>query len=145
MNNHATINYMSRDGDHIDSLDTLDSFLEDIALTMEDYAEPLNGKGKAALLLAAGLVRDLIPDMDAMPPEPDPVAEAQALLREERRAAQALLVEESARIQKESTIKEAFCIPGGLLSNALLAAMGDDVSEEAYSPPCFTLVREHVS
>ena len=118
----ATVDYVAKDGIRID-LAGLEGALEDIAMVLEDKADSARGKTKEALRDAAEAVRELIPDRDAMQPEPDPIAEAQAFLMQERLLAQELLNTEAARMRKESTIKAAFCIPDGLLSRVIQALL----------------------
>jgi hypothetical protein len=79
------------------------------------------GKGKTALI-SANAIRGLIPDLEAMPPKPDPVGDAKALLWEVTQRAQELLRTEAIRIQKMTAVKEAFAIPGGLFFRVVEAA-----------------------
>jgi hypothetical protein len=127
----ARVDYVAQDGEHIDSLSRLGTDLDDLAWDLEEEAQDLRGKGREALLDSAKAIRGLVPDEEAMPPEPDPVEEAQRLLWEETQRAQELLRAESARQAKENTIKEAFAIPNGLLS-AVFDVLRPEIGTDEY-------------
>jgi hypothetical protein len=67
----ATANYVARNGNHIETLARLDEKLDDLAWSLEADAKRRSAKGNA-LLEAARAVRDLMPDLEAMPPAPQP-------------------------------------------------------------------------
>jgi hypothetical protein len=122
---------MTQTGVRLD-LAGLNKTLELLAWLLEAEAEDTKGKKrkKEVLLNAAKEVRELMPDLEAMPPAPDPVKEAQLLLWNEAQRAQSLLSTEAARIRKETTIKAAFCIPSGLLAGIIEILCPDLEGEE---------------
>ena len=67
----AVVNYVARDGQHM-TFDSLDDALDALACELEDKADLSKGKSAATLREAAVEVRGLIPDPDALEPEPDP-------------------------------------------------------------------------
>jgi hypothetical protein len=128
---HAVINYVSMSGDNITE-DWLAATLEDWAIVLEGEAESAEGDHKEALLKLVEEIRRYAPDFDAAPPKPDPVLNAQWLLAKERASAQKLLNEEAERARKESAIKEAFCIPEGLICRVLQAIIPADMRRDGF-------------
>lgn len=128
----ATVNYTSTNGYHITSLKALGDALDDLAWTLSCEAHERRGKAREAFQAAAKAVRDLMPDEDAMPPQPDPIAEARHLLRDECQRSQELLRTEAARVRKETAMKEAFAIPDGLLF-AIVDAIAPGNGEGGYT------------
>jgi hypothetical protein len=102
----------------------LEDVLDNLALYLENEADSSKGKKtKETLKEAAEAVRNILPDPEAMKPEPDPIAVAQAFLLEERIRAQKVLVTEAARMKKEAVIKEAFFMPCGVLNGIMDIAL----------------------
>ncbi|MCL1986092.1 MAG: hypothetical protein FWG59_06575 [Betaproteobacteria bacterium] len=123
----ATINYVTKDGIHINGLAELEGALEDVAWLLEERLDVTKGKTRETLREATEAVRELLPDLEAMQPEPNPIAEAQAFLREECQRAQELLKAETDRMRKEAFIKEAYFMPAEVLNGILdIAIPGED-------------------
>jgi hypothetical protein len=115
MPEHAVVNYVSQTGEHV-TLGGLKSTLGSIEAELEAGAKEVKSKlYKTVLEILAQGIHDIIPDLEALPPEPDPLRDAIDLLNAEVERAQVLLAEEAERTRREQTIKEAFCIPGALL------------------------------
>ena len=100
--------------------------LDAILWSLEDEADTARGKRRERLRVAAEAVSDLLPDPEAMKPEPDPIAAAQAFLDEERQRAQLLLSAEAARLKKEAFIKEAYFMPCGILNGIMNITLPGD-------------------
>ena len=126
----ATVNYVARCGQRM-TFNSLEEALDALAWHLEDEADTAKGKSREKLKEAAEAVRDLLPDPEAMKPEPDPIAAAQAFLDEERQRAQDLLRAEAARMKKETFIKEAYFMPCGILNGIMDRAL--PVGEESRS------------
>jgi hypothetical protein len=111
MTETAIVNYVTKLGEHI-NLDDLVCTFEHLVSVLKTEADCAKGESKATLIDAAVSIHELLPDLEAMPPKPDPIADAEDFLCGQVQAAQELLRAEAKRERDKTVCKEAWCVPG---------------------------------
>lgn len=125
---NAQVSFMSRTGNHV-NLETLDTALEGLEYYLEGLITSAEKEGRQEqaedVAEAIELLQRARPDLNSevLPPEPDPIFDAQIFLDNEVNRAQHILQTEAARRHNEAVTKEAFAIPRGLIYNAFTRTM----------------------